>query len=119
MAADPVVIASFARTPMGGFQGVLAGAKATELGAAAVKAVFQGGESHTTTGHSFVAQANYESALGRDTTRVVSCNTTSIVRVLGALDTAGLLLRARGVLIRRAIDPWESHLGGMMNTMVP
>lgn len=86
---------------------------------AGVKAVFQGGESHATTGHSFVAQANYESALGRDTTRVVSCNTTSIVRVLGALDTAGLLLRSRGVLIRRATDPWESHLGGIMNTMVP
>ena len=87
--------------------------------AAGVKAVFQGGESHDMTGHSFVAQANYESALGRETTRVVSCNTTSIVRVLGALDTAGLLLRARGVLIRRATDPWESHLGGIMNTMVP
>lgn len=86
---------------------------------AGVKAVFQGGESHETTGHSFVAQANYESALGRETTRVVSCNTTSIVRVLGALDAAGLLLRARGVLIRRATDPWESHLGGIMNTMVP
>lgn len=86
---------------------------------AGVKAVFQGGESHKTTGHSFVAQANYESALGRETTRVVSCNTTSIVRVLGALDEAGLLLRARGILIRRATDPWESHLGGIMNTMVP
>jgi acetyl-CoA C-acetyltransferase len=35
---DPVVIASFARTPMGGFQGVLSGVKATDLGAAAVKA---------------------------------------------------------------------------------
>ena len=34
--SDPVVIASYARTPMGGFQGVLSGAKATELGAAAV-----------------------------------------------------------------------------------
>jgi len=41
MAADPVVIASFARTPMGGFQGSLAGAKATELGAAAVKAALE------------------------------------------------------------------------------
>ena len=50
---------------------------------------------------------------------MVSCNTTSIVRVLGALDDAGLLLRARGVLIRRATDPWESHLGGIMNTLVP
>lgn len=87
--------------------------------AAGVKVVLQGGESHATTGHSFVAQANYASAVGRDSTRVVSCNTTSIVRVLGALDAAGLLLRARGVLIRRATDPWESHLGGIMNTMTP
>jgi len=86
---------------------------------AGVKVVLQGGESHDTTGHSFVAQANYDSALGRDMTRVVSCNTTSIVRVLGALRDAGLLAKARGVLIRRATDPWESHLGGIMNTMVP
>jgi acetyl-CoA C-acetyltransferase len=39
--SDPVVIASYARTPMGGFQGVLSGAKATELGAAAVKAAVE------------------------------------------------------------------------------
>ncbi|MFI4974436.1 MAG: acetyl-CoA C-acyltransferase [Caulobacterales bacterium] len=38
MPADPVVIVSYARTPMGGFQGALAGATATELGAAAVRA---------------------------------------------------------------------------------
>ena len=87
--------------------------------AAGVKVILQGGESHDTTEHSFVAQANYDSALGRDMTRVVSCNTTSIVRVLGALRDAGLLAKARGVLIRRATDPWESHLGGIMNTMVP
>ena len=87
--------------------------------AAGVKAVFQGGEAHATTGHSFVAQANYASAVGRDMTRVVSCNTTSVVRVLGALQDAGLLARARGVLIRRATDPGESHLGGGMNTVVP
>jgi len=41
MSVDPVVIASFARTPMGGFQGSLAGTKATELGAAAVKAALE------------------------------------------------------------------------------
>jgi len=38
---DPVVIASYARTPMGGFQGALSGLKATELGAAAVKAAVE------------------------------------------------------------------------------
>ncbi|MEG3089712.1 acetyl-CoA C-acyltransferase [Sphingomonas sp. PB4P5] len=39
--ADPVVILSYARTPMGSFQGALAGATATELGAVAVKAAVE------------------------------------------------------------------------------
>lgn len=38
MRDDPVVIASYARTPMGGFMGALSGLKATELGAAAIEA---------------------------------------------------------------------------------
>jgi len=38
MSADPVVIAAYARTPMGGFQGSLGAVKATDLGAAAVRA---------------------------------------------------------------------------------
>ncbi len=84
-----------------------------------VKVVYQGGEKHELTGHSFVAQVNYSSALGRDTTRVVSCNTTSIVRTLFALREAGLLKKARGVLVRRATDPWESDHSGIMNTVVP
>ncbi|MBX6378274.1 MAG: type II glyceraldehyde-3-phosphate dehydrogenase [Clostridia bacterium] len=94
-------------------------ANAGRYRAAGVKAVFQGGESHDLTGHSFVAQANYETALGRDMTRVVSCNTTSIVRTLTALKRAGLLARARGTLIRRAADPWESDREGIINTVVP
>ena len=38
MATDPVVILSYARTPMGSMQGALADASATDLGATAVKA---------------------------------------------------------------------------------
>ena len=38
MSTDPVVIAAYARTPMGGFHGALSGASATQLGATAVKA---------------------------------------------------------------------------------
>jgi acetyl-CoA C-acetyltransferase len=40
-AADPVVILSYARTPMGGLQGVLADVSATDLGATAVKAAVE------------------------------------------------------------------------------
>ena len=84
-----------------------------------MKFILQGGEKHQMTGHSFSAENNYRSALNLDATRVVSCNTTSILRTLGALKRAGLLDYARGTLLRRATDPWESHLGGIMNTMVP
>ena len=83
------------------------------------KFIVQGGEKHEVTGHSFVAEASYEGAVGRESTRVVSCNTTSIVRTLEALKRAGLLRRARGTLLRRATDPLESHQGGIMNTLVP
>lgn len=83
------------------------------------KFILHGGEKHEVTGHSFVAEASFAGAVGRDSTRVVSCNTTSIVRTLSALKRAGLLVRARGTLLRRATDPWESHLGGIMNTLVP
>jgi acetyl-CoA C-acetyltransferase len=39
--ADPVVILSYARTPMGAMQGALADVSATDLGATAVKAAFE------------------------------------------------------------------------------
>jgi glyceraldehyde-3-phosphate dehydrogenase (NAD(P)) len=87
--------------------------------AAGAKAVFQGGERHELTGYSFVAQVNYAGAVGRDAARVVSCNTTALSRVLHPLHRRGLIKRARAVLLRRATDPWESHLGGMINTVVP
>lgn len=87
--------------------------------AAGVRSIFQGGEPHSLTSLSFVAQANYADALGRHSARVVSCNTTGLVRVLGAFAASGLLGRARATLIRRGTDPWESHKGGMINTIVP
>ncbi len=39
--SDPVVILSYARTPMGGMMGALSGAQATELGATAIKAAVE------------------------------------------------------------------------------
>lgn len=97
----------------------IAAANVQTYRARGIRFIVQGGEKHSVTGHSFVAEANFEGARGRESTRVVSCNTTSIVRTLTALKRAGLLARARGTLLRRATDPWESHLGGIMNTLVP
>ncbi len=41
MTADPVVILSYARTPMGSFQGSLSGASAIDLGATAIRAAVE------------------------------------------------------------------------------
>lgn len=86
---------------------------------AGVKAIFQGGEKHGLTGLSFVASLNYREALGRDAARVVSCNTTALGRVVGALHRAGMVKTARAVLFRRGTDAWESHLNAPLNTVVP
>ena len=50
-----------------------------------VKSIFQGGEKHDLIGSSFVAQCNFEENLNRPATRVVSCNTTGICRIVGTL----------------------------------
>ncbi|HVC35541.1 MAG TPA: type II glyceraldehyde-3-phosphate dehydrogenase [Chloroflexota bacterium] len=86
---------------------------------AGVKAIFQGGEKHELTGFSFTAQVNYGEALNRRYTRVVSCNTTALCRMMHAFQKRGWIKRARAVLMRRATDPWESHKNGMINTAVP
>lgn len=87
--------------------------------AAGVKSIWQGGEKHEVAGYSFVAQVNYAGALGRDSARVVSCNTTALSRISHALHSRGLVKRVRAVLFRRATDPWESHANGMINTVIP
>jgi glyceraldehyde-3-phosphate dehydrogenase (NAD(P)) len=87
--------------------------------AAGVKSIWQGGEKHDVAGYSFVAQVNYAGALNRDSARVVSCNTTALCRVLHTLHRHGWVKRARAVLLRRGTDPWESHIGGMINTVIP
>lgn len=85
---------------------------------AKVKSIFQGGESHDLTGLSFVAQVNYKDAIGRQSLRVVSCNTTAICRVLFAFTQAGVLEKAYMALARRGSDPIEAHKQGPLGTIV-
>ncbi|MCD6279008.1 MAG: type II glyceraldehyde-3-phosphate dehydrogenase [Desulfurococcales archaeon] len=84
-----------------------------------VRAVFQGGEKHEVAGTSFVAQRNYAQALGKQFVRVVSCNTTAICRVVGGIHEKLGVRKARVVIVRRAVDVWESSHTGIMNTVVP
>ncbi len=81
--------------------------KYKELG---VKAMFQGGEKHTMTDLSFNAFTNYDDNLGKDYTRVVSCNTTGLCRTLYPLKKFGID-NVIAVMIRRSADPGDSKRG--------
>jgi len=82
------------------------------------KAIFQGGEDESIAEVSFVAQVNYEKALGKKYLRVVSCNTTGLSRVIHTLRSVAPVKSARVILIRRAADPWEVKKGPI-NAIVP
>jgi glyceraldehyde-3-phosphate dehydrogenase (NAD(P)) len=75
------------------------------------KAIFQGGEEHDVAGTSFVAQCNYDEALGKEYVRVVSCNSTALCRVLHSIDESFGISKANVVIARRAADPDESSKG--------
>ncbi len=77
---------------------------------AGVKTVFQGGEP-ASIAPSFNPLYNYEKVLGRDRVRVVSCNTTGILRVLHGLMRVAELEVVRGVIIRRGADLKEVGKG--------
>ncbi len=83
---------------------------------AGVKAIFEGGEKASTAEVSFVAQANYEKALGKDYVRVVSCNTTGLTRTLSAIQK--YIDYVYAVMIRRAADPNDVKRGPV-NAITP
>lgn len=86
--------------------------------AANLKAVFQGGEKPDVAEVSFNALANYDAALGKNRVRIVSCNTTGIVRAASVLRSQYGVERWDATLIRRAADPTEVRKGPV-NAILP
>ena len=83
-----------------------------------IKAIVQGGEKHESIGTSFVAQCNYNEALGKSFARVVSCNTTGLCRTLDAVNKAYGISSVHATMIRRGADPGDIH-HGPINAIVP
>ncbi len=83
-----------------------------------IKAIFEGGEKHAAIGASFNTYCNYESAIGKDYVRVVSCNTTGLCRTLYAVDKAAGIKKVRVVLVRGAADPVQVKKGPI-NAIIP
>jgi glyceraldehyde-3-phosphate dehydrogenase (NAD(P)) len=80
--------------------------------------IINGGEKHSVTGFSFSSFANYTRALGKTGTRVVSCNTTSLCRMMIALRTVGAIDDAFVSVVRRGADPVRTS-SGPINAIEP
>jgi glyceraldehyde-3-phosphate dehydrogenase (NAD(P)) len=76
-----------------------------------VPATFQAGEKHEISPILFSSTANYDKAKNVDSIRMVSCNTTGIVRAVGAVDDAFGVEKSVATIVRRAADPSEIHKG--------
>ncbi len=86
--------------------------------AAHVRAIFQGGEKPDVAEVSFNSLANFDAATGKQRVRVLSCNTTGIVRAASVLRGKYGVERWDATLIRRAADPTEVHKGPV-NAILP
>ncbi len=76
-----------------------------------VKQIYQGGEKPDVAEVSFSTLCNYEEALEKRSVRVVSCNTTGLLRLICTLDKAFGVSQVRAVIVRRAADPKEVKRG--------
>ncbi len=83
-----------------------------------LKAIYQGGEKPEVAELSFSALANYDAARGKSRVRVVSCNTTGLVRAASVLRSRYGVEHWEATLIRRAADPTEVHKGPV-NAILP
>lgn len=73
-------------------------------------AVFQGGEDPEVADISYSTLCNFEEAIGRKYVRVVSCNTTGLLRLLCSLKELGIE-KVFATIIRRGSDPKEDKRG--------
>ncbi len=82
-----------------------------------VKQVYQGGEKPDVAQVSFSSLCNYEEAIGKNSVRVVSCNTTGLLRLICSLDKSLGVRSVRAFIVRRAADPGE-YKKGPINSIV-
>ncbi|TRN01354.1 type II glyceraldehyde-3-phosphate dehydrogenase [Sulfolobus sp. F1] len=82
-------------------------------------AIFQGGEKADVADISFSALCNYDEAVSKKYVRVVSCNTTALLRVICTISNKlSKVDRVRATIVRRAADPKEVKRGPI-NSLTP
>lgn len=80
------------------------------------KAIFQGGEEADIADISFNARSNFNSGVGKQFIRVVSCNTTAYCRLIKPLVENYKIKSINAYLIRRGADPADTK-GSALNSV--
>jgi len=81
-------------------------------------AIFQGGEKADVADISFSALCNYNDAMNKKYIRVVSCNTTALLRTICTMSKVSRVEKVRATIVRRAADPKEVKKGPI-NSLSP
>jgi len=76
-----------------------------------LKMVFQGGEKPEVADLSYSTLCNHEKAIGKKSVRVVSCNTTGLLRLICSLKEKYSIQRIKALMVRRGSDPKEVKRG--------
>ncbi len=76
-----------------------------------LRQIYQGGEKSWVAEASYNSLCNHDAVIGARSLRVVSCNTTGLLRLLCSLDKYFGVEKARVTIIRRAADPRELWRG--------
>ncbi|MEM4654187.1 MAG: type II glyceraldehyde-3-phosphate dehydrogenase [Thermosphaera sp.] len=75
------------------------------------RAIFQGGEKPEVAEVSYSSYCNFYDAVGKKYVRVVSCNTTGLLRVVCILHREFHVRTVKALIIRRGADPREDSRG--------
>jgi len=76
-----------------------------------LKQIYQGGEEPDVAEISFNSLCNYREALGKKSVRIVSCNTTGLLRILCWLSKYTRIEKVVALIVRRGADPKEIRRG--------
>lgn len=81
------------------------------------RVIFQGGEKSATAGTSYCYGTGFEAAVTAPTVRVVSCNTTGLMRLARAISNMAPIDDVRATLTRSAADP-DKSAKGRLNALI-
>ncbi|CEP35296.1 MULTISPECIES: type II glyceraldehyde-3-phosphate dehydrogenase [unclassified Halomonas] len=83
-----------------------------------LRMIYQGGESSALAACNYCYGHGYNEAISAPSVRILSCNTTGLVRIIHSLSSSFTVQSVRAVLTRSAADP-DKSLKGYVNNILP